>query len=159
MKTKSILCLALLSFVTQAIQAQQAIASSGGNAAGFNGSSTYSIGQITYLSKTGSNGSVNEGMQQPYEIITLGTDAFPEITSLMVYPNPTTAFVVLKTGNLNLGALVYRLFDLNGREIVSQKISKSETQIHLEDLNASIYFLQILDNGKLIKTYKIIKNN
>lgn len=55
--------------------AQQALVY--GNATGTGGTSSYSIGQVVYASATGTNDSVNQGMQQPFEIFILGNDDFP----------------------------------------------------------------------------------
>lgn len=62
---------------------QENVAVSGGNATGSGGSSSYSVGQITYTSQTGSGGNVTLGVQQPYEIVTLGKDNFTEINLAM----------------------------------------------------------------------------
>lgn len=139
--------------------AQQATVSSGGNAFGNNGSSSYSIGQVAYTNQVGSNGKVNQGVQQPFEIFTLGEDDFPEITLTMsVYPNPTTSFVNLNIHNYNSENLNYQLFDLNGRLITDQKITQSETQISLENNANAIYLLYVSGDNKLLKTFKIVKN-
>lgn len=147
-------------FVLFSASAQQSNVASGGNAIGLGGKSSYSIGQVSYSSASGTNGSVTQGEQQPYEIFTLGNDNFPEIQlAIVVYPNPTTAFVNLKIENQPLENLNYQLFDTSGRQIQNQKIHITETQISMENLSSAIYFLQVLDNNKLLKTFKIIKNN
>lgn len=140
--------------------AQQAIVASGGNAFGNNGSSSYSVGQVAYTNQVGANGSISHGVQQPFEIFTLGTDNFPEIILTMtVYPNPTTNWINLSIQNYTDENRSYQLFDINGRMIQSQKIIQSETQISMENLSAAIYILQVSDNDNTIKTFKIIKNN
>ena len=48
--------------------AQQTTISSGGDAAGIGGKVTYSVGQVAWNILTGTNGSVIQGVQQPYEI-------------------------------------------------------------------------------------------
>ncbi len=147
-------------FVLFSASAQQANVASGGNATGTGGSSSYSVGQVAYTNATGTNGSVNQGVQQPFEIFTLGNDDFPEITLLMtVYPNPTTSLVNLNIQNYALENLNFQLFDINGRLIQSQKITTAETQIQMENLAAAVYLLNLLDKNKLVKTFKIIKNN
>lgn len=144
---------------TQIIYAQQANVTSGGNAIGFGGSVSYSVGQLVYTTETGTNGSVTQGVQQAIEIIVLGIDNFPEIKLIMsVFPNPTTAFVNLKIEEYSTNNLHYQLYDINGKQIQNQKITTSETQISMEDLTKSIYLLNVLDNNKLLKTFKIIKN-
>ncbi|MBC7605518.1 MAG: T9SS type A sorting domain-containing protein [Burkholderiales bacterium] len=77
---------------------------------------------------------------------------------MTVYPNPTKALVNLKIGNHSADNLQYQLFDLKGRQIQSQKIQQSETPIQLENLAAAIYLLNVLEENKLVKTFKIIKN-
>jgi len=159
-KNKLFYCLLLALFFIPKGQAQQSVVSSGGNAIGSGGNASYTIGQVVYTSATGSGGSVNQGVQQPFEIFTLGTDNFPEITLQMtVYPNPTTSLVYLNIENYIVDNLEYQLFDLSGRLITNQKISQSETQIQLENLPSAIYLLNVLDNYKIIKTFKIIKKH
>lgn len=158
MKTKLFLFLVLFGLFITNVQGQQSVHSSGGNATGSGGTSSYSVGQLTYHSYSGSNGSINEGVQVPFEIITLGKDSFPDIKLMMVYPNPTTNMVTLKTGNYIAETLEYQLYDLNGKKIASQKITQAETQIPFENLTSSIYFLKVMGDNKLLKTFRIIKN-
>jgi hypothetical protein len=48
--------------------AQETATGTGGDATGTGGTSSYSVGQILYTTNTGTNGSINQGVQQPYEI-------------------------------------------------------------------------------------------
>jgi hypothetical protein len=50
------------------VHAQSTIPATGGNAAGNGGSVSYTVGQIVYTTVSGTNGSVAQGVQQPYEI-------------------------------------------------------------------------------------------
>lgn len=159
MNNKFILFIICIVFWGTKAYTQQTIATSGGNASGSGGSSSNSIGQITYISANGSNGSINQGVQQPFEIVTLGKDNFPEITlQMMVYPNPTSSFLNLRIENYTIENLKYNLFDINGKEILNQKIKNSETQINMSNLPSALYFLKVIEEGKLLKTFKIIKN-
>jgi len=156
---KKTVLLILLSCVPKLV-AQQASVASGGNATGSGGSSSYSVGQVTYISAMGSNGTVNQGVQQPYEIFTLGNDEFPDIKlEILVYPNPTNAFITLKIENQSLEDLKYQLFDISGKQIQSYQIKASETHIQMENLASAIYLLNVMNNNRLLKTFKIIKND
>ena len=56
------------------IQGQEAHASvnaTGGNANSANGSVSYSVGQVFYTTAFSTNGSISEGVQQPFEISVL----------------------------------------------------------------------------------------
>ena len=65
--TLALSCL-FFSFTTFVI-AQEAPTTSGGDATGSGGSVAFSIGQVVYVTNTGSTGTEAEGVQQPYEVI------------------------------------------------------------------------------------------
>jgi hypothetical protein len=138
---------------------QQSITASGDNATGTGGSSSYSIGQIMYTSQTGTGGLITLGVQQPYEIVTLGNDDLAEINLVMsAYPNPTTDVLNLVVSDDKWNNLTYQLFDINGRTVVNlQKITASETSVSMQELQLGIYFLAVSSENKTIKTFKIIK--
>ena len=160
MKKTQLLLMLVLCIGFNKVQAQQATLASGGNATGSGGSTSYSIGQIDYITATGSIGSVGQGLQQPFEISTLSGEEFTQIKlQMLVYPNPTTSYVNLKIENYDFQDLMYQLFDINAREISNQKITNIETQIPLENLSSAIYFLKVSENSKIIKTFRILKNN
>jgi hypothetical protein len=159
MKTTTMMFLLLLYVFATKAQAQQSANTSGGNATGTGGTVSYSVGQIDYNSTSGTGGTVSQGGQQPYEIITLGTNDFLNIKlTMIVYPNPTTSMVNLKIEDYALDNLIYTLFDMQGRQIESKKINQDETQIQMESLASAIYFINVLENNKILKTFKIIKN-
>lgn len=158
MKKTKLLFSILLGIGLTSAKAQQATVASGGVASGINGNTSYSIGQIVYSTNLGSTGTISQGIQQPYEIYTLGTGNFPNISlQMIVYPNPTTSSINLKIENLTSSNLEYQLFDLLGKQIASQKISQTETQISLENFPSTTYFINVSDNSKTIKSFKIIK--
>jgi hypothetical protein len=155
---KKLKLLFFLLFTLANANAQSGIVSSGGNATGSGGSASYSIGQIDYVTATGTGGSATQGVQQPFEIVTLAGEEFTEISlQMQVYPNPTTSLVNLKIDNFNLENLSYQLYDLNGRMITEKKITEDETQIQLENYPNAIYSLNVNQENKTIKTFKIIK--
>ncbi|WP_202702484.1 T9SS type A sorting domain-containing protein [Flavobacterium sp. UGB4466] len=157
-RTFSILFITAVLFVTNGYS-QQNVVVAGGNATGSGGSSSYSVGQIAYVSLTGDNGSVLQGVQQPYEVITLGNDEFKGIDLVMTaYPNPAVDVLTLVITKEEWNDLSCRLFDTTGK-IVSEnlKITGSETSVPMQQLNYGIYFLAVSKEGKTIKTFKIIK--
>ena len=50
------------------LQAQESPTAAGGEATGSGGTASYSIGQVVYTTNTGTNGSVAQGVQQPFVI-------------------------------------------------------------------------------------------
>jgi hypothetical protein len=152
-----ILFLTIISFAKNYSQENTTV--SGGNAIGIGGSSSYSIGQITYISQSGTDGFINLGVQQPYEIVTLGNNDFAEINLIMyTYPNPTTDLLNLVVSDNKWNNLTYQLFDMNGRTLSNiQNITASETSVSMQELQQGIYFLAVNNENKTIKTFKIIK--
>lgn len=141
------------------VQAQQSINSSGGNGSGTGGSFSYTVGQIDYVATTGTNGSISQGVQQPFEFFTLETNDYPTIMlQALVYPNPTTEYVNLVVSNYSLKNLEFELYDISGKTILLQKITTAETSISMENLSTGSYFIAVNENNKKLKTFKIIKN-
>ena len=140
--------------------AQQAVPASGGNAVGSGGSSSYTVGQLVYTTNAGANGSVAQGIQQPYEISTLVGLEVTEINlELIAYPNPTNNVINLSIGNLKKEKLSYQLYDIQGRLLESEAVKENSTSIVLRDFSSSTYLLKVLDKNQLIKTFRIIKTN
>ena len=79
------------------VNGQESINTSGQNATGTGGSASYSLGQVVYTTYSGTNGSVAQGVQQPYEIsVVLGIE-YTNINLIMtVSPNPTKDLLTTK---------------------------------------------------------------
>lgn len=155
----NLLLFLLFSFLIPNMHSQNTVVVAGGDAIGTVGKVSYSVGQIAYTYASGTNGSVNQGVQQPFEISTLGNDNFSNITlEMSVFPNPTTNNVTLKISDLSTENLSYQLSDVAGKQISNQKITDPEIQVNMENLTSAIYFLSVSNQNKTIKTFKVIKN-
>lgn len=141
------------------LYAQESVNASGGDASGSGGSVSWSVGQVVYRNPSGANGSITEGVQQPYEIfVVTGIKEAQGISlSASVYPNPATDYLVLSIDKFEISDLSYQLYDLSGRLLRSKDITKSRTNITLENLTPAAYFIKVLQNSRQIKTFKIIK--
>ncbi len=159
-KKLKLIAILLLSLGLTGLQAQETTATSGGDASGSGGSVSCSIGQVFYITNTGSNGSVAQGVQQPFEISEAsGIEEAAGITlQCSAYPNPSTDYLNLVVENYKLENLTYQLYDISGKLLETKKIESSETTIAMCNFNPGIYFLKVTDNSKEIKTLKIIKN-
>ncbi len=162
-KRLKISVLLLLGLGLTGLQAQESMNSAGGVSSGSEGSVSYSVGQITYQTLTGTNGSVTEGVQQPYEIsvITAIEEAKSINLSVSAYPNPVTDHLILRIDDFDISGLYYQLFDVNGKLLQNKKITDSRTDIVMGDLFPSIYFVRVIKNSGIshqeVKTFKIIK--
>ncbi|MBP1663704.1 MAG: Protein of unknown function precursor [Bacteroidetes bacterium] len=145
------------------IQGQQihtSLNASGGNTGSASGSVSYSVGQVFYTTAFSTNGSVAEGVQQPFEISVLsgledvsGIDLF-----YSVYPNPTSGKLTLKIEKIETNQFAYQLFDVNGKMLRNDRLKESETNIEMFEFISSTYFLKVTKDKKEVKLFKIIKN-
>lgn len=160
MKKSKIFILLLLITLTQAkISAQESVNATGSNASGSGGSASYSVGQVVYTTSTGANGSMAQGVQQPYEVsvVTAIDEAIGINLSVSTYPNPTTDNLTLEIKNFEYSDLTYHLFDINGRLLQSEKITELQTEIIMGNLVTATYFVKVMQANREIKIFKIIK--
>jgi hypothetical protein len=151
--TSFILNIGILSFFS----AQSNIVVSGSNATGNGGSFSASVGQIDYISATGSGGSLNQGNQQAFEIFENSIEE-NNLINVSIFPNPTNEYVVLKFNESTILNLFYQLIDINGKEIYLSNVQLTEQKIDFQFLGKGQYVLNILHENQSIKSYKIIKN-
>lgn len=150
----------LLGFGLTAANAQESANASGGEASGSGGTVSYSIGEIVYVTDQGSNGSVAQGVQQPFEIsVVLGLEEASGISlNLSAYPNPATDWLILKADHYDNESLSFQLFDLNGRLLLNNRVHANETSITMLDYQFGVYLLKVFNYNKEIKTFKILKH-
>lgn len=83
-------------------------------------------------------------------------------SSCSVYPNPTRDVVQLKVDNsLQLNStqsMSYKLFDMQGRLLKKEKIFEKLTNISINNLVPSIYFMKIIQDNNEVEVFKIIKD-
>lgn len=150
----------LLGLGLTGLQAQESVNATGGNASGSGGSASYSVGQVVYTNNTGTNGSVAQGVQQPFEIsVVTGIEEAKGINlSVSAYPNPTTDYLTLRIDEFEISNLSYQLYDMNGKLLQSEKITGNQTSIVMGNLVPANYFVKVIQVNKEVKTFKIIKN-
>jgi hypothetical protein len=150
----------LLALGLTGLHAQELPTATGGDAQGNGGTVSYSVGQVTYSTHTGTSGSVAQGVQQPFEISVITGIEEAKGISLMIsaYPNPSTDFITLKVENFTLSTLHFQLFDMNGKLLQNEKITGNETSIAMSNLVPATYFVKVIQGKKEVKTFKILKN-
>ena len=156
---KTITSIAFLLLGLGGLHAQEIPTATGGEATGTGGTVSYSVGQVVYTTATGTNGSVAQGVQQPYEIsTTVGINETAINLEMNVYPNPTTDYLTLKVDNFELSTLNFQLIDMQGKVIETKKVNSNAINISLEGQPTATYFLNVVKNNQIIKTFKVIKN-
>ena len=155
-KPMAVLGVAILSTISS--QAQTSANSAGGDATGSGGTVAYSIGQVVYTSNISGTTSIAQGVQQGYDITTVGISADEKNISLTVFPNPTTEDLKLKITDTLGENLSYTLTDAQGKQLKTGAIKENETHIEMKALANGIYFMQVNETTKNLKTFKVVKN-
>ena len=139
--------------------AQETITTTGGEATGNAGSVSYTIGQIAVQTVSNGNASIAEGVQQPYEIQTVGVDNYPNITlNAMVYPNPTADRLTLAVvGANNDSPLQAMLFNTSGQPLQTVTVAGEHTVVDMTNVAAGTYYLRVTDGKQTLKTFKVVK--
>jgi len=151
-----ICCLSLSNY---SLSAQSGTVTSGQEASGSGGSLSASLGQVVYQTYTSSGGTLSEGLQQAYEIfIITNTTEIEFDLDVQVYPNPTTDKITLEITEQGLSDLKYRLLDVQGKILMTQDLQSPRTEINFLEKAAGIYFVQLISDSQLLKTFKIFKN-
>jgi hypothetical protein len=144
---KNITLIMVLFCATQLVNAQETISVSAFEAIGSGGTVSYTIGQLVYINPTTAAGSLNQGIQQSIEFVTLSN---PELTAVtlkaVTYPNA------------DLRGVSYTMYDLLGRFVNKGTVTTFETKIGMKSLPIGEYILRVQQNNQALKTFKIIKN-
>ena len=147
---------------TLTASAQSGLVTTGGDIQGSNGSISYTVGQVAVQSIEASAASLTEGVQQPYEIQTVGVDIYPAITlDAAVYPNPTSDRLVLSVENsvetYDRTSLQAVLYNTNGQRVQTVGVTGAQTAINMSALSSGTYFLRVTDGQQTLKTFKVVK--
>lgn len=90
------------------------------------------------------------------ERVNIGATQFSATAS----PNPTRNIVQLKiSGDIIIKNLNYLLTDISGKVLMKANITDAISPINLSNLAQGIYILKIVQEGKAIQSFKIIKQN
>jgi hypothetical protein len=148
----------LLGIYFNNLKAQESIVASGNNFSNSSGSVSYSLGQIAYTTNTGSNGTISQGVQQPYEIFDLsGNQNITLNFALTAYPNPTSEFLTLNYSNYTNENANYQILNLEGKLLETNNINSTQTLIDFGKMAAGSYTIKVTLDNKELQVFKILK--
>lgn len=148
----------LFCFIGLETSAQNSVNTAGGDATGNGGSAAFSVGQVTYTSNSSTTGKISQGVQQAYEIYSLGLNEEKQDLILSLYPNPTFDCIILDFNSTELLNYTVQLTDIQGRLLQQIQIHKNNTEINLNDLPSASYFIVLTQEKSVVKTFKVVKS-
>ena len=163
---KTITSLAFFLLGVGGLHAQESLNATGGDATGSGGTLAYSLGQVVYTTNTDASGTVSQGVQQAYEIFTLGIKETELNISISIFPNPTANNLTLQISEYNNEKLSYQLYDMQGKLLKNGQVTAQQTQINTASLPSATYLIHVVNqenfsagrHGKQVYSFKIIKN-
>lgn len=139
--------------------AQESVLSGSGTATGEGGTQTFSIGQVAFRYAEGQDGTITEGVQQPYEILLF--EGIPEENGIAltcsVNPNPATSFVRLTMKKNEISDMRFQLVTLRGIILQDEMIKEKITIIPVEKYSEGYFLLKVMEDEKILAIFKIIK--
>ena len=120
---------------------QNMLSTTGGHIKTNGGSLSFSVGQLSNISKKGSTFYINEGVQQVYSKKITANKEFGHLKDVQLYPNPTSEDITLLYFNKENRSVKYSLIDNVGREIKNGMIASEKAEISLKNLPSGNYLL------------------
>lgn len=150
--------LALLVVTASVLQAQRNTVASGGDVSGIGGSLSFSVGQVDHAVLIAPAGSVQQGVQQPYQAtVTTGHEEHDLERSFGAFPNPTREQLFLEVKGELLPGSYFILRDDRGRTLSTRNIDADLLAIPIEGSAQGVYFLEVRQGGEVIKSFRIVK--
>ena len=137
-------------------QPQQVISSAGNPFENSCGSISFTLGESITSTLSTSASILTQGFHQTKLVITDYQEVRSPDNNIVVFPNPTEEFVILKIETFQ--GFSYTLHDLTGRMIGKEEIIDTETELDFNTLVPSTYILKVRNKDKAIRTFKIIKH-
>jgi hypothetical protein len=149
----------LLGFIAKGQSITQEIVSfGGGNYNQINGSLEFNVGEVVVQTYSNSYCKLFSGFEQGYYDVLSIDEIDSKNTSFSLYPNPTNGKTNLIVTTINTENSTGVLIDIFGKKLFEFDLV-FENSIDLSNYSAGIYILNINSNeGKLLKTFKILKN-
>ena len=142
--------------------AQQDIVTSGGDTNSAYGSFSYTVGQILVSQQVRSSSiwskeaiTLNHGVQQFFIPKCENNDNI----IINAYPNPSNGIVNITLSEWDDIEITLSVYDVLGKNILSQKIFKNKTQLNLTSFSTGIYLLSINNICGAASTFKLIIKN
>jgi len=138
--------------------AQQVISSSGSTLKNSAGSLSFTVGELVIDTKNAGATTITQGFHQTKLTITAMNVLREQNFSISAFPNPTNNFVNLKIEKGEIRDIEFTLFDLQGKVLSNRKIESTNTEVSFSGYNSGNYLLKVIQKGKEIQTFKIIKD-
>ncbi len=148
----------MILMVSHSSLCQESISSAGSSNQSGNYFLSWTLGEIITGNSTNSEITIYQGLL-PAEITLFSVSEHDSINDhIVIYPNPTSNMITIECKSSISQSLFLQLQDINGRIFYKiEEIDRNTVNIDLKNISAGIYFLNLFEDNKLFKSYKVIK--
>ena len=160
MKPKQSILFVFFSIFASFSNAQTGFVSLGATITNQQGNISYSIGQSAYVNSKSNEGSMEFGIQQPYQFISI--TSLPGINSsegINIFPNPTReSLLITGLNRLSLSDKISaQIVSQSGQILKHYQLKNTGIKIDVKNLSPGTYYLTLMQNYKILNVYKFIK--
>lgn len=136
---------------------QEVVSTSGDFFDNTNGSVSWTLGETVIETFDAGDIMLTQGFQQgDISVSTLVND--PSLNfAIDAYPNPTSGYVNLELDLEETKGISYMLLNMGGRLLEKRTVEGPRSRIALHHLETGVYFVRVVQDGNLLKTFKIVK--
>lgn len=152
---KQNILLLFLFIISISLNAQEVVSTSGDCFEKPSGSITFTLGECVTETFESGNVMLTQGFHQP--VLKVTSIESVKTISVTAFPNPTSDILYLQINEESISGYYYELYDITGKQLSSELITKSITEIPFSNRSFGTYLLKIFKDDKSVQTLKIIK--
>jgi hypothetical protein len=137
----------------------QVVSSSGGSGQNAQGSLDWTIGETVTTTVTDGTSTLTQGFQQPTLLIATAQKENNLTGSLLVYPNPTADFVMVKFDANKEQQVSFKIFDVAGKLVHEGIATTANPKIPFQGLASGQYSVSLISANLKSQNISIIKQN
>lgn len=81
--------------------------------------------------------------------------AFLNFSKYLIYPNPATDYFIVTIPDNQINSEL-KILNVLGKTVKTITLKQSKTKVSAEELLSGIYFVSVINNGKIVNTKKLI---
>lgn len=160
MKPKKLILFVCFSIFASFSNAQTGFVSLGATISSQQGSMSYSIGQSAFVNSKSNQGSMEFGLQQPYQFVSITSLlGINSLEGINIFPNPTReSLLITGLNRLSLSdKMSIQIVSQSGQILKQDQLKNTGMKIDVKNLNPGTYYLTLFQNYKILNVYKFIK--
>lgn len=144
-------------FQLQNMSAQQVVSSGGNFHESDHLSISWTLGEPVTETFQSGNLILTQGFQQPTLRVSTIAEQLDAGFRVNAFPNPTKGLLNISTNIPEAQQLAYRIYDLQGRVVLTGSLHGKQTPVYVEEFLPGTYFMRIIRDYEVVKVFKVVK--